>query len=162
MRNSYFACICFFVLMQSCDKNRVFHSYKNISNTKWHKDSLVIFNFNAPDTLHVYQSFITLRNDNTYKFSNLYLIVELNFPHGKIRKDTLQYKMTNPNGTFLGTGFGNIKENKLWYKENLHFTELGNYQIKIEQAMRENGNPDGITYLEGILDVGFRIEKSKE
>ena len=48
---------------------------------------------------------------------------------GRCKKDTLEYKMTAPNGELLGSGFTDIKENKLWYKEGEVFSEEGEYNI---------------------------------
>lgn len=111
------------------------------------------------DTINPHNLFVNLRNTNNYKYSNLFLIVEMNFPHGKTIKDTLEYRMTDPSGKLLGAGISDIKENKLWYKEQVVFTESGEYQVKIQHAMRENGNIKGVSLLEGITDIGFRIEK---
>ena len=58
----------------------------------WQKDTIVSFNFKAPDTIKNYNLFVNLRNNNDYKFSNLFLIVELDYPNGKAVKDTLEYK----------------------------------------------------------------------
>ena len=117
-----------------------------------------------PDSINPYNLFINLRNTNDYKYSNLFLIVEMDYPNGKTVKDTLEYKMADPNGKLLGTGFTDVKENKLWYKgykEPFVFNEMGEYGIKIQQAMRQNGQVDGIDNLEGITDVGFRVEQTK-
>lgn len=153
----------FFLLMSlfllvSCDSNRVFDTYKSVPN-KWHKDSIVSFKVNPPDSTNAYNLFVNLRNTNDYKFNNLYLIVEMAFPHGKIIKDTLEYRMAEPSGKLLGTGLGSVKENKLWYKEQVVFKEAGEYTVNIQHAMRENGKVNGVVELEGITDVGFRIEK---
>lgn len=86
----------------------------------------------------------------------------MQFPNGKVISDTLEYEMTKPNGEWLGTGFGDVKENKLWYKENVKFYESGDYCVRIKQAMRKNGQVEGIEDLQGITDVGFRIEKSEK
>jgi gliding motility-associated lipoprotein GldH len=70
--------------------------------------------------------------------------------------------MADPNGKLLGTGFTDVKENKLWYKgfvKPFIFNESGEYKIKIQHAMRQNGQVNGIENLEGITDIGFRIEK---
>lgn len=94
----------------------------------------------------------------------MFLIVEMDYPNGKTVKDTLEYKMADPNGKLLGTGFTDIKENKLWYKgykEPFVFNEVGTYKISIQHAMRQNGQVNGIDNLEGITDIGFRIEHSK-
>ena len=70
--------------------------------------------------------------------------------------------MAEPDGSWLGEGFGDLKENKLWYKENIQFNETGTYTFKVKQAMRRNGDVDPISDLEGIKDVGLRIEKTNE
>lgn len=150
-------CVC----LWSCDPDYVFDEYKTVSN-QWHKDSIVNFTFKAPDTITPYNVFVNLRNNNDYQYSNLFLIVSTKFPNGKIVKDTLEYRMAKPDGTFLGTGFSDIKENKLWYKEHVVFKEPGPYQFGIQQAMRKNGAVHGIENLKGILDVGLRIETTKQ
>ncbi|MCL4159300.1 UNVERIFIED_CONTAM: hypothetical protein GTU68_002490 [Idotea baltica] len=161
MQNStWLLFFCSLFLLISCDPNSVFDQYQSTSNS-WHKDSKIGFKVQPPDTLNAYNLFVNLRNNNEYKYSNLYLIVELNFPHGKITKDTLLYKMAKPNGEFLGTGYSSIKENKLWYKEDFIFEEEGEYTVNIQHAMRENGKVNGVKELEGITDVGFRIEKTQ-
>jgi gliding motility-associated lipoprotein GldH len=150
---------CFFIT--SCDSNAVYDVYKSVPN-QWNKDSVATFNFKAPDTTSNYNLFVNLRNTDAYKFSNLFLIVELNYPNGKAVKDTLEYKMAAPNGELLGTGFSDIKENKLWYRgfeAPFKFNEEGDYIVTIQHAMRNNGDVNGITNLEGITDVGFRVEQ---
>lgn len=147
-----------FIVLTSCDPNRVFDTYQPIPN-KWHKDSVVSFTIKAPDSINPYNLFVNLRNTNAYKYNNLFLMVEMVFPHGKTITDTLEYKMADPSGKLLGSGLTDVKENKLWYKENVVFKEKGDYKVKIKQAMRENGKVNGVVNLEGITDVGFRIEK---
>ncbi|GAA4295596.1 gliding motility lipoprotein GldH [Aestuariibaculum suncheonense] len=141
----------------SCDSNRVFDEYKSVPNA-WHKDSVVSFNITPPDSSNAYNLFVNLRNTNAYKYNNLFLIVEMVFPHGKTVKDTLEYRMADSSGKLLGTGVTDTKENKLWYKEGVVFSESGNYQVNIQHAMRENGKVNGVDELEGITDIGFRIE----
>ena len=149
------------LVISSCDSNRIFDEYKTVPN-QWHKDSIVEFEITPPDSTNAYNLFVNLRNTSEYKYSNLFLIVEMNFPNGKKVKDTLEYQMAKPSGEFLGTGFSDVKENKLWYKEGVIFNESGNYLVSIQHAMRANGQVDGMENLEGITDVGFRIEKLQE
>jgi len=148
----------------SCDSNQVFDAYKSVPD-EWNKDNKLEFKVTPPDSTNAYNLFVNLRNTEAYKYSNLFLIIELNYPNGKTLKDTLEYKMSNPDGTFLGTGFTDVKENKLWYKgyeDPFVFNESGEYTVNIQHAMRENGSVNGIDNLEGITDVGFRIEHSKK
>ena len=158
MRNRILLFILLFsFLFVCCDSNSVFDKYKSVPN-KWHKDSIISFKVIPPDSINTYNLFVTLRTTNDYKFNNLFLIVGMNFPNGKVLKDTLEYKMAKPNGELLGTGFSDVKENKLWYKEQVVFEESGEYTVNIQQSMRENGKVNGVIDLEGITDIGFRIE----
>ena len=159
--NFYHFFILSFVILMSCDSNQVFDEYKTVPDV-WNKNESMQFNIVPPDTINAYNLFVNIRNTNDYKYNNLFLIVEMNYPNGKVQKDTLEYKMANPDGSFIGTGFTDIKENKLWYKgyeSGFKFLEDGEYQVKIQHAMRENGNVNGIENLEGVTDIGFRIEK---
>ncbi len=159
MRVNVFLLTLLIATATSCDRKMILDKYQNTGDF-WQKDSAVVFNFNPPDTLKPYNLFINLRNNNDYGFSNIFLITELYFPNGTIQTDTLQYMMANPKGEWLGNGFTDLKENKLWYKENLRFPSLGGYQIQIRQAVRKTGAVEGITELKGISQVGFRIEKT--
>lgn len=145
------------ITIVSCDKKRVFDEYKSVGNA-WAKDSIVEFDFKQEDTVKLYNLFINLRANQAYQFNNLYVIVSMERPGGLTKVDTLQYQMTNPDGSLLGEGFSDIKESKLFYKENLKFDTIGDYKVRIQQAVRQTGKIEGIQALEGITEVGFRIE----
>lgn len=149
------------IVLASCESNTVRSEYKATNDGYWNKDNTIIFQFTEQDTLSKNNIFINIRNDETYFYSNLFLIAELNFPTGETIKDTLEYEMSKPDGEWLGTGHGSLKENKLWYKENVVFPVKGVYTLEISHAMRKNGSVEGIMDLKGITDVGFQIEKSK-
>ena len=148
-------------LLFSCDTKQVFDNYKSV-DTVWNKNDIVAFNFTPQDTITTYNTFVTIRNNNDYRYSNLFLLVAINYPNGKVTKDTLEYKMAKPNGELLGDGFTDVKESKLWHKEHFLFNESGAYTIEIQHAMRQNGVVKGIENLEGITDVGFRVELSNK
>lgn len=157
---NFIICLSVIVLSFSCDNNRVYDAYLS-TNDRWHKDSILSFTFKAPDTTKAYNLFINLRNNHSYAYSNLYLITTLTYPHGKAVRDTLEYKMAAPNGALLGSGFSDLKENKLWYKghlDNFVFSESGDYTLEVQHAMRDNGAVNGMQFLEGVSDIGFRIE----
>lgn len=150
---------CCILLVVSCDSYKIFDEYKSV-NGSWQAKNIIEFSFTFKDTIESYNVFINVRNNNNYKYNNLFLIGEIKFPNGKSITDTLEYKMAKPTGELLGTGFSDVKENKLWYKERIVFDESGLYKIKLQHAMRENGNIDGLESLNGITDIGLRIEKA--
>ncbi|CAM4009182.1 gliding motility lipoprotein GldH [Flavobacterium sinopsychrotolerans] len=143
-------------LFISCDEKRVFDEYKSVGDA-WHKDSIVTFNLPELDSTKRYNLFINLRDNNKYQYNNLFLIVAMELPNGFTKVDTLEYQMANPDGTLLGDGFSDIKESKLYFKENVKFR--GKYKVHIKQAVRETGKIPGVVLLDGITEVGFRIEK---
>ena len=161
MRNNF---VLFVLLlgMISCDSNRVYDDYQSVDGNVWLKNNSVEFNVSISDTISKNNLFLKLRNNNEYEFSNLFLIAKIEFPDGFQVVDTLEYEMTDKSGNFLGSGYTDIKENKLFYKENVQFTQTGNYLVEVEQAMRKNGNIRGLDSLKGVTDIGFRIEKATE
>jgi gliding motility-associated lipoprotein GldH len=145
----------------SCTSETVFTNYKSVADNTWVLNEKVVFQFSITDTISKRNLFINIRNNKQYKYSNLFLITELVFPNKTKVIDTLQYKMASLNGKFLGNGFTEIKENKLFYKEEKVFPLSGEYSFNVRQAMRKSGFSESIEILEGITDVGFSIEKTK-
>lgn len=141
-----------------CSSDEEYSEYKSLPG-HWPLEETLEFSLPEMDSSTTYNVFLNVRNTNDFKFSNLFLIVSMTFPHGKVVTDTLEYQMALPDGTWLGTG-GSVKENKLWYKEKIRFVEEGNYSLKVRHAMRNNAAVEGVTELEGITDVGVSIEKS--
>ena len=158
-KNSIYILFLTVFIITSCDAKRVFDEYITLPNNSWNKNNTVAFTFPVKDSINKRNLFINLRNNKDYEYSNLFLIAQINFPDGQVIIDTLEYDMADVTGEFLGKGLSSIKENKLFYKENIIFPTTGEYTFKINQAMRKNGEITGIEELKGISEVGFRIEK---
>ena len=161
MRNSALLAIVIATLLGSCGSDIVVGDNQSMGGT-WDQGQVVQFQLPELDSLKTYNVFFHIRNTNDYPYNNLYLIASMEFPHGKTIKDTLEYRMANPDGTWLGTGIGSVKESKLWYKEGVRFFEPGSYSLRVEHAMRNNGEVQGVSTLPGITEVGYSIEKSPE
>ncbi|PIB38003.1 gliding motility lipoprotein GldH [Maribacter sp. 4G9] len=159
MRSYLFLMLAIF-LLASCNTTGVTSEYKSLKGAVWNKDDIIEFSFTKMDTVQEYNMFINVRNDDTFPYSNLFLITSLSTPEGEVIQDTLEYTMALPDGTWLGKGTGSLKENKLWYKENIVFPVSGVYTLEVSHAMRKNGTVQGVISLEGITDVGIEITKS--
>lgn len=154
-------CAILVLLIWACNNNLIHSEFQPNPGGIWSKSDIKEFSFTENDTIKARDIFISVRNDDTFPYSNLFLIADLKYPNGDIQRDTLEYEMAMPDGKWLGKGYGSLKENKLWYKENIIFPVKGVYTLQISHAMRKNGSADGIMELEGITDVGFLIEKRK-
>ena len=140
-----------------CQDNVVLSDYKSLSEG-WKKTDTLVFNFEAPDTIRPFHLYFNTRLNQDYAFDNLYLISTIHFPNGKQIGDTLEYEMAYPSGELMGTGFGSVKESKLWYKSNVIFSEQGDYKIEVNQAMRKFGKVKALDTLKGVLDFGIQLE----
>lgn len=146
----------FFVLLflASCsnDSEQVF---VNNLNGKWDKKAEQKFDFKVTDAQKAKNIIFVVRNNNDYPYSNIRLIV--NFLDGQTKKkstDTLNYILAEPNGRWIGKGFGDTKETLFQYKLDYKFMANGEYSIGIIQAMRNDNLP-------GIEDIGVKIETAQ-
>ena len=147
------------LLFISCDEKRVFDEYRKLDGS-WKKTDTIQFAFELNDTINSHNLFLNIRNNNNYPYNNLYVIVALTQPDSLVKIDTLEYDMAFPDGKLMGEGFSDVKESKLWYQENFKFNKAGTYSVKISQALRKTGDVSGDLELNGVTEVGFRIEKT--
>ena len=145
---------CVFVISAlACNNDSVFNKYKPIPKAEWHRDSLVVFQVPVTDTVQNHNLFINVRNDIEYKYSNLWLFVEIIQPGDTMAvTDTFEVTLADATGKWLGHGFGGVKTNEMLFKGNVYFPVSGNYIIQIQHGMRGK-------LLDGITDVGFRVVK---
>ena len=147
------------LLFGSCDSRGIFNQYTSLPDNVWLQNNPIHFGFQISDTISKNNLYLNIRNNRQYQYSNLFVITHLIFPNGSKIVDTLQYEMADKNGQFLGTGISEIRHSTFFFKENSLFPLSGKYKLSIWQAMRKNGSINGIKELQGITDVGFRIEK---
>jgi len=147
-----------FSVFQACQSDVVFSEYQPLDKESWVQDKTLSFTIPIKDTLAAHNLYINLRNTKEYPYSNLFLITQMSFPDNTKVIDTLEYEMTDASGHFLGSGFSDIKENKLFYKEKVRFRQIGKYLFEVKQAMRERDSITGIHRLKGVSDVGISVE----
>jgi gliding motility-associated lipoprotein GldH len=142
------------VLLSSCVSDTIFDKQVTIENAKWFKGESARYAIGINDSLTAYDFYLTVRNTTDYRYSNLYIFMLTRFPNGNLSRDTIECILADKTGKWLGKGWGSIKENTILLKQNLRFPLAGEYQFLIQQAMR-------VDTLDGIINVGLRIEKSK-
>ena len=142
----------FCFLFHSCDSKRFYEEYKTLPNDKWSFNNQLTFEVPINDTLSNYNFYAGIRNNENYKFMNLYVFMDVISPSGKIEKDTIEFIIANLQGKWLGNKAGDMLDNLIWFKTNYQFHETGNYSFIFKQAMREES-------LSQLSDFGLRIEK---
>jgi gliding motility-associated lipoprotein GldH len=143
------------LMLSSCGKETLYEQNLKIENTSWDSKAPAVFEVDVKDTITGYDFFINLRNSGSYGFSNLYVFVVTRFPGGQVTRDTVECIMATPEGDWIGTGFGDLHDQSILFKRAVNFPQSGKYRFELIQAMREDP-------LEGISDVGLRIEKMSD
>jgi gliding motility-associated lipoprotein GldH len=141
-----------FLLLLSCDKNRVFEKNVKIPGNTWQKSNIIHFNVNISDTSSSHNVYINLRNRSQYAYSNIFMFITMHAPSGESVRDTFEITLADVRGRWLGRGIGNALSNQVLYLQNVRFPYRGIYVFDIEQAMWDEK-------LENIIDIGLRIEK---
>lgn len=146
--------ILFVMLFLGC-KNEGEDIFMKPLNGNWSKKDLVSYTFNVKDTQTSKNIIFVVRNNSDYPYSNLWLIASFKDEKAKQTKvDSLNYILAEPNGKWLGSGFGRTKEIAFQYKLNYTFPHEGKYTVSVRQAMRKDNLP-------GIEDFGIKIENVK-
>lgn len=115
------------------------------------------FEFEVNDAQNPKNIIFVLRNNNDYPYSNIRLFTSISKKGSKVPLviDTLNYILAEPNGEWIGAGFGRTKEILLGYKAGFKFPSNGKYDVELKHAMRTNP-------LKGIEDIGVKIETLKQ
>ena len=145
----------FVLFLASCEKRGFYDEYKVFEDQTWHTDSIKDFTFFVEDTIKSYNIILRIRHTTEYDFQNLFLFVQLD------KKDTLEVKLANKEGEWMGRGIGDVREMDYVYKNNFIFSQKNKVVLKIEQAMRY-GDFSKIEKLNNILSVGVSIIEQDE
>lgn len=139
----------------SCgNKDVVFDESVIIPNASWDNQELPYFDVNVEDTLSAYNFYLNIRHLENYRYSNFYMFMHTTFPDGNQTHDTVEIVLAYPDGRWVGSGSGSMRNNKILLNDNLYFPLKGTYRFEIEQAMRED-------VLDGVTDVGVCFEKNR-
>jgi gliding motility-associated lipoprotein GldH len=143
------------LLFSACDPNRVYENNIHIADNSWDRNAPVNFEIPISDTINPHSIYFNIRHNTDYSYNNLFLFVDTYYPNGAHRRDTVECVLADYTGKWYGEGLGDIKENQILINRGVVFPMFGVYKFTLEQAMRTES-------LEGIEDIGIRIEKMQD
>ena len=144
----------------SCESNPLYIKYNSL-NGGWLKDSVQHFSFPNGDKTMLTSSYLMLRVNQKYRYNNIFVIITVTNSSGIISRDTIEYKVADNYGKFIGSKMINIYELSLLHKKGIQLIPKENYFINVEHAMRNADETIGVERLEGVLDVGYKFEKER-
>ena len=142
------------LLSVACTNNDVYNCFVALPNTGWGEDSLAVFRTNIDDTETAYDITFQIRNENNYKYANLWLFVDVISPDGEMVRDTSECILARNDGSWLGSGWGSLYTIQCPYRMHTHFRKPGSYTFRIAHGMRDED-------IHGIHSLGLRITKSE-
>jgi gliding motility-associated lipoprotein GldH len=151
---SLFVSLAILLFFSSCDTKRVYEFNIPITGEQWHKDSICSFAFEVSDTITVHNLLINIRNTGNYRYRNLLLYIDFTLPDQKTIVDTLNCVLADERGKWHGKGWGSIWSSTIPYKTRIRFPGIGEYQLNLAHAMRDEN-------LKAVTDIGVRIEKTR-
>ena len=105
------------------------------------------------DTAYLYNIYVNIRHKDSYPYSNIWLLVNTQFPDAKPFPQRVELQLAEITGKWKGVGLDDIYESQVPIQTNAIFNKPGTYRFTFEQNMRQNPLPD-------IMNVGLRIEKA--
>ncbi|OJU54583.1 MAG: hypothetical protein BGN96_12945 [Bacteroidales bacterium 45-6] len=145
------------VVVTSCDNREAYHQFQDVKNTSWAKADSLSF---LIDTTSIqpglaYDIRLETVNNVNFPYQNLWLFVRSNIENEKIfHQDTIQIKLADMYGKWLGSGFGSYYQNSVLLRQRIVFPQKRNYKIQVIQGMRDEP-------LAGIEKVGVKISRTQ-
>ena len=154
LKRCFFLGLFLLLLIPGCKQGIVYSHTEAIDPEGWKSDNFISFEIFVEDTVNVHSIDLHLRNDGRYAYSNLFLFIKTFAPTGASIVDTIECRLADKSGKWLGRGIGGQYQHIIPYKKDVIFPFKGKYTIEVEHGMRSNP-------LEDIKDFGLTIKVEK-
>ena len=146
----------FNLLLLVCCNTNTESSYSVFEEGGWHTDSIITLNHSVVDTITKQNLYLKIRHTTDFEYQNIFLFVDF-----QNKRDTVEITLSEKNGKWLGSGFGDVKEVEYCFAKEIIFSSKKTSNVTVEQAMRYGEQPV-ITNLKGIIALGINIKKSED
>ena len=144
------------LLLLVCCNTNTESSYSVFDEDSWHADSIIILSHTVIDTITKQNLYLKIRHTTDFEYQNIFLFVDF-----QEKRDTIEVTLSEKNGKWLGSGFGDVKEVECFFAKEIVFNSKKTCNVTVEQAMRYGDQPV-ITSLKGIIALGINIKKSED
>lgn len=146
------------IIFLSCKGNSYYHHSETISAKGWDLNETLYFQdsllADAPENLH-YE--VDLRHSNLYPYQNLWLYIRTKASDGTNRLDSINWKLSEPSGLWLGSGWGSLYSLTYRLPDLTIKKTVGNrwFRIEVQHGLKDQTLP-------GIEDVGIHLFSKKD
>ena len=128
---------------------------KNITipDHNWKSSFKPEISFEIEDTSSRYNLYVVIRHLDAYRYNNIWVNVEMQFPGDTARSQSLDLRLATDDRGWLGSGMDDVFEHRvLITKDPQYLQRKGIYRFRLEHLMREDP-------LEYVMNIGIRVEK---
>lgn len=147
---------CLTVGFSSCQEKEIYYHFQEIKNAKWSKYDTLLFDIDSTlfELNKPYNITIEVTNNINYPYQNIWFFVQTDIGNDSLFSEiSKEYLLADEFGRWKGSGFGSLYQTSLSFDKQIIFDTKRNYQIRIQQGMRDEP-------LIGIEKVGIKIEKA--
>lgn len=152
MKFSIYNFIILFFIISGCvkDNKTIFDEFKDLKGQTWQWNESKTFSFEIVDSTFTYDIVCGLRITGSYKYSNIWLVYNLDGPSVST-KNQFQIPLSDNTGKWLGKGMSNLISYDKIFIQNAKL-KVGKYTLKFNQNMRDEK-------LAEVSDIGLKIYK---
>lgn len=141
------------IWLTACSRIDTFEKTVPIPQQKWFYNYTPSFSFDITDTASSYNIYLVIRHTNNYKYNNIWLKVDTQFPGDTTRSARIDMILGSDATGWNGKGMDDIYEyRKVITPGPWAFKRRGKYTFTLSQIMRENP-------IEHVMNIGVRVEK---
>lgn len=140
-------------LFTACESDVVFERYAEIEEETWNCHEAVEFTVEIPEKA-LYEVELGIRHTTDFEMANLWCFVSACQEEKKIIRDTLNLRIAEPDGRWLGRG-SVIKSILQPLRKSPLTLPAGTVVFKVEQGMR-------VDELAGVKSVGLHITRIED
>jgi gliding motility-associated lipoprotein GldH len=152
MYNTIYVMLAVFFLA-GCGEIPVYEKVYTFEKLEWKQNVKPSFSVKIDDVTKFYDFTITLRTTTDYEFSNLWIYLNSVTPDRKKSREPFEFKITHPDGAWIGKNTGSIVEHQLCFKRR-KLPVKGKYTFIIEQGITQSK-------VSQVLDISLVVERSK-
>ena len=143
------------VFLFSCSSKTVFEKAVEVEEKGWHYKNILDYQFSIENSQQDFTLFLNLEYLKSYAYSNIIFFVDVIDPNEGVLRDTIECILSTPTGKMLGDVSGDEVDHQFVYRPRVNFPVKGEYQIKIQHAMRD-------TLLKKMNSVGIELREFEE
>lgn len=135
------------LIMSSCERPVMSHArFVHLPAGGWQQSVPLAFTPEYDDSTLTYSLMLAVRHDNSYRYSNLSLVVDLIAADSVVTRKTVNLPLADEYGNWQGGGFGSLYQQEVCFAGVIDPGDARS--VVIWQAM------EGCDTLQGLVDVG--------